>query len=298
MEGKRVIMMDTGSAPTDEIVSRYGVRVMGMRLFLDGETYIDGQEIDRDTYYARIEKIRDFNTNPPLVWDIRKIYEGLKREGFREVIGIHVSSAMSRLIETCRNGRNMVNGLDVRIIDTRNLSAGAYLVAEKIVELLHYGRRLEQVEPLIPRIRSSVHFQISLSTLDYLVKNKRIGRAQGLLGNLFRLRPILGIDGEGYLLPLTKERGKERVVARIADNAVRFLQDRPHNRKLYMVSGLDKNRRQVEAVYDAFRERGRAAGIDPDAIRVTRNRIWPTVANLSGPETYGFAVYGEERPIE
>jgi len=298
MERKRIIMMDTGSAPTDEITARYGVRVMGMKLFLDGETYIDGQDMDKDAYYARIEKVRDFDTNPPLVWDIRKIYEGLKREGFREVIGIHVSSAMSRLIETCRNGRNMVNGLDVRIIDTKNLSAGAYLVAEKIVELLHYGRRWEQVIPLVPRIRSSVHFQISLSTLTYLVKNKRIGRAQGLLGNLFRMRPILGIDGDGYLVPLGKERGKDRVVDRIAGEASRFLRDRPHNVKIYMVSGLDKNRRQVEAVYDAFREKAQEMGIDLGGARIIRNRIWPTVANLSGPETYGFAVYGEERPIE
>ncbi len=298
MERKRIIMMDTGSAPTDEIVSRYGVRVMGMKLFLDGETYIDGEDLDKDGYYARIEKVKNFDTNPPLVWDIRKTYEALKREGIRDVIGIHVSSAMSRLIDTCRNARNMVNGLDVRIIDTRNLSAGAYLVVEKIVELLHYGRGYEQVVPLVPKIRSSVHFQISLSTLNYLVKNKRIGRAQGLMGNLLRMRPILGIDDDGFLIPLAKVRGKEKVVDRIAGGAVQFLRDRPYNLKVYMVSGLDKNRRQVEAVFDAFKDKAAGAGIDLTSARIIRNRIWPTVANLSGPETYGFAVYGEERPIE
>lgn len=298
MERKRIIMMDTGSAPTDEIVSRYGVRVMGMKLFLDGETYTDGEDLDKDAYYARVEKVKNFDTSPPLVWDIRKIYEALKREGIREVIGIHVSSAMSRLIDTCRNGRNMVNGLDVRIIDTRNLSAGACLVVEKIVELLHYGRSYEQVVPLVPKIRSSVHFQISLSTLKYLVKNKRIGRAQALVGNLLRMRPILGVDDDGYLTPLAKVRGKEKVVDRIADGAVGFLRDRPYNIKIYMVSGLDKNRRQVEVVFDAFKEKAADAGVDLTSARVIRNRIWPTVANLSGPEAYGFAVYGEERPIE
>ncbi len=291
-------MMDTGSAPTDEIVSRYGVRVMGMKLFLDGETYIDGENLDKDAYYARIEKVGNFDTNPPLVWDIRKRYEVFKREGVRDVVGIHVSSAMSRLIDTCRNASNMVNGLDVHIIDTRNLSAGAYLVVEKIVELLHYGRSYEQVVPLVPEIRSSVHFQISLSTLNYLVKNKRIGRAQGLMGNLLRMRPILGIDDDGFLIPLAKVRGKEKVVDRIAEGAVQFLRDRPYNLKIYMVSGLDKNRRQVEAVFDAFKDKAAGAGIDLTSARIIRNRIWPTVANLSGPETYGFAVYGEERPIE
>ncbi len=293
---KRVIMMDTGSAPTDEIVRKYGIHVMGMKVFLDGKTYTDGEEIDKDTYYSLIEKTKDFNTSPPLVWEIKRTYEKLKAQGTREIIGVHVSSAMSKLITTCTNARNLVSALDVKIIDTRNISVGAYLVAERIVELLDSGRTYEQVLPLIPEIRESVMLQVSLSTLSYLVKNKRIGRAQGLIGNFLRMRPILGIDADGYLAPLSRERGKEKMIEKISENAVRFLEDRPHNVKVYLTHGMDRNKRQVEAVFSRFEEKLARTGIG--APRVIRNRLWPTVANLSGPETYGFAVYGEKRPIE
>ncbi len=293
---KRVIMTDTGSAPTPEIVDRYGVAVMGMKVFLDGTAHIDGEEIDKDTYYSRIEKVRDFNTSPPLVWEIKKIYEGLRRNGCRELIGIHVSSAMSNLITTCRNATNLISGMTVRIIDTRNISVGAYLVVEKVVELLHAGRSIDEIQPLLPEIRASVKLQVSLSTLKYLVKNKRIGRAQGLVGNLLRMRPILGIDDDGYLIPLSRQRGKENVIERVAEDAAAFLADRPHNVKVYLTHGLDKNKRQVEAVYERFTGKLQSLGVRRH--RVIRSRLWPTVANLSGPETYGFAVYGEKQPIE
>ncbi len=296
MAANRIIMLDTGSSPTEEILKSDDIRRMGMKIFLDGKTLIDGEEIDKETYYSIIEKAGDFNTSPPLVWEIRKIYERLKSEGARELVGVHVSSAMSKLIPTCVNAAKLVSGLDVRIIDTLNISAGAGLVAEKVVDLLRRGRSVDQVEALMPEIRASVHFQISLSTLSYLVKNKRIGRAQGLVGNLLRMRPILGIDGDGYLVPVGKERGKENLIERISESAVRFLEKRPYNIRIYLEYGLDRNKRQVEAVYEAFMKKFK--GLDIGRHEARRSRLWPTVANLSGPETYGFAVYGEKRPIE
>ncbi len=296
MARKRLIMMDTGSEPTEEIIGKYDIELMGMKLFLDDKTYIDGADMDKETYYSIIDKVKDFNTNPPLVWEIRKIYEEIKRRGYNEIIGVHVSSKMSNLITTCNNARGMVSGLDVRILDTENISAGAYLVAEKVIELLHAGKPYETVVSLLPEIRSSTLMQVSLSSLKYLVKNKRIGRAQALVGNLLGLRPILSIDEEGYLTPLSKERGKEKMIQKISENALRFLEKRPYNVKIYLIHGLDKNKRQVEAVYTRFMEGFEKLGIEN--YRVIRNRIWPTVANLSGPEAYAFAVYGEERPLE
>ncbi len=62
-----------------------------------------------------------------------------------------------------------------------------------------------------------------------------------------------------------------------------------------MAYGLDKNKRQVEAVFESFKAKMEQTDIKNYTVKTSR--IWPTIANLSGPETYGFAVYGEESPI-
>jgi len=293
---KRMIVIDTGCAPTEELVEKYRVEVMGMKILLDGKSYIDGQDMEIGTYYSLIEKAKDFNTNPPPVWEIKKQYEEIKKRGYREVIGIHVSSKMSKLIKTCHNARKMVPGIDVKIIDTEDISIGAYFVAEKILELLERGKTYEEILALLPEIRKSSHIQVSLSTLKYLVKNKRVGKMKGITGELLKLKPILGIDNEGYLVEISKERGKEKIMAKISDNAIRFLEKRPYNVKVFITYGLDKNKRQVDELYRIFEEKYRNTG--KGEFRKIENRLSPTIANLSGPEAYGFAVYGEEKPID
>ncbi len=293
---KRVIMTDTGCAPTEELRKKYDLEVMGMKITLDGKVYTDGEDMNMEQYYSMIDKVKDFTTNPPLVFEIKKKYQAMKSKGFNEIIGIHVSSKMSKLIGICNNAKNMVPGMNIKIIDTEDVSIGAYFVVEKVLELLEYGKTYEEIEPLLPEIRKSSYIQVSLSSLKYLVKNKRLGRTEGLVGSLLKVKPILGIDNEGYLIPLSKEREKEKVIQNISENAVQFLEKRPYNVKVYLTYGLDKNKRQVDQVFNLFKEKYEK--ITKTNFKLISNRLMPTVANLSGPETYGIAVYGEEKPIE
>jgi len=292
----QAILIDSGCAPTPELISKYNVLRMGMKINLDGEDYIDGEDLDLDSFYGRIDKVRDFSTSPPLVWDIKRLYEEIRRQGYDSLLAIHVSSKMSKLLETCENAKNMVSGLDVQLIDSGSLSIGACLVAEKVIELAQGGRSAVEIRNLLPEIRKSSCLQISLSTLKYLVKNKRIGRVQGMVGSMLKMRPVLGIDQEGFLTTIATERGGNRVIRSITERAVDFLARRPYNVKIYMTWGFDENRLHVDRVWQEFSEEFKKLGIKNHSL--IKTRMWPTLACNSGPGAYGFAVYGEEHPIQ
>ena len=49
------------------------------------------------------------------------------------------------------------------------------------------------------------HFIVYLDTLKYLAKGGRIGRAQGLLGSMLSIKPILNVK-EGEMSPVTRVR--------------------------------------------------------------------------------------------
>jgi len=271
----QAILIDSACAPSPELLSKSQVFQLGMKIKLDDQHYTDGEDLDLEHFYGQIDKVKDFSTTPPLVRDIKKTCEDLKKKGYSSIISIHVSSKMSKLIETCENARNMVCGVDIELIDI--------------------GMPTNDVISLLPEIRKSSYMQISLSTLKYPVKNKRIGRVQGLLGAMLKVRPILGLDSDGYLTTLTTERGGNRVVERIAENALSFLEKRPHNRKICMTWGFDENHQQVGRVFQSFSQH---IGKNGDRhFNVSKSRMWPTLACNCGPEAYGFAVYGEEHPL-
>lgn len=148
-----------------------GNQCRGADLKLDDRLYTDGEDLDLEHVYSQIDKVKDFSTTPPLVWDIKKTYEGLKRKGYSSILSIRVSSKMSKLMKTSENARNMVGGVDIELIDSQNLSIGANLIAERVVELIDSGMATKDVVSLLPEIRKSAYMQISLSTLKYLVKN-------------------------------------------------------------------------------------------------------------------------------
>jgi len=292
--GKRAIMIDSGCAPTREFIEKYGLEFMGMKIILDGQSYVDGESIDHDTFFAKIPKVGDFHTAPPLVWDIIKKYEAIKARGYTELFDIHFSSRMSQLITICHRARDMITGIKVNIIDTRSVSVNAYLIAEKVIDLIDAGKSDEEISELLPEIIKSTYMLISVSTLKYLVKNGRIGKARGLVGTLLNMKPILGID-DGTVAPVETVRGMENAYEVIAEKAVQFIEERPYNIKICVTYGIERNKELLDRALDVFMKRFKLLRYTDYAF--IENRAWPTVACHSGPEVFAIAVYGEKEPI-
>ncbi|BBE31953.1 DegV domain-containing protein [Tepiditoga spiralis] len=291
---KRAILIDSGCAVTDEILKKYNAELIGMNVVLDEKTFIDGITITKDEYYSKIFDVNEFHTSQPSIGSIVKIYQDLKDKGFDEIVDIHFSSKMSGLINTCEMARNMVEDIKIHIIDTESISIGAYLIAEKIMELLQ-TKSFEEVEKLLPEIKKSSYMQFSVPTLKYLIKNGRIGKAQGLAGTILNIKPILGVE-DGFIAPIAKIRGMNKVYLTMKNNAIKFIKDRPNNVKIYIIHSLEKNKEQMLKAYNLFMEDFSKLGIKD--YRVIEGRISPTVASHSGPEVFGLAVYGEKEPIK
>ncbi len=290
-----MLMIDTGCAPNEEIVAKYNLDVMSIKVVLDGEEYWDWQGLDTDKYYGMIERVEEFHTNPPTLWDVFDRYEEIRDNGYDELIDIHLSSKMSDTVKICDRARQMVKGINVNIIDTGSVSAGAYFIAEKVLSLLNSGKMYPDIMALLPDIRKSTHIQFSVPTVKYLVKNGRVGRAQAFAALVMNIKPILGVE-DGVVIPISKEKGIDRVIACMTENAYKFLKKRPFNRKVYLMYGFDSTRQYMEKTNEMFMEKCHELNIND--IEVIRGRAMPTVACHSGPEIFGIAVYGEKKPIE
>ena len=201
---------------------------------------------------------------------------------------------MTELVKNSEIARDFTSGLDVHIIDTQTVSAAAYFVADKIIEMLKSGVDIQEIEPLVPKIIQSSLMLISASTLKYFVKNGRIGAAQGLVGSLMRVKPILTIK-DGVVAPYAKERGIENAIGTMADSAFNFIVNRPHNVKIYTDYGSEKNRKYMQMAYESFMDKFKMLGIED--YKIVTGRGWPTVTCHSGPEVFSLSVYGEATPI-
>jgi DegV family protein with EDD domain len=292
---KTKIIADTGCSLTQEIIDKYNLSVMGMKIVLDEKTYTDYEELSKDEFYNKIENVDEFHTAQPAVGEIQKYYEKIFEEGYENIIDIHFSSKMSGLINSCQIVKNTMNNDNIKIIDTETVSIGSYMVLIRILELLDSGKSIEEIEELLPRIKENVGFQFSVPNIKYLIKNGRVGKAEGLAGTLLNIKPILGVD-EGQISPIAKIRGMKKVFTAMAKNAVDFLKDRPYNIKIYKTWGLNHNKSDMDKMFDEFMKSFEKLGYDN--YEIIEERLPPTIICHSGPEVIGLAVYGEKEEIK
>ena len=291
---RTAFMVDSGCEPTQAFMQKYKLEFVGVHIIMDGQRYVDGEQLLHEQFYARVDGISDFATAPPSQSDMIHKFKALKDKGYERVIVFHMSSKLSQIVANSRAAKGFVPGLEVHVIDTNQVSAGGYFVAEKVIDMILAGRSMAEVEAALPEITQSAQVLLSVSTLNYFVKNGRIGKAKGLVGNLLRMKPVLIID-DGLVTPFATEKGMDKAIARMADASLEFLARRPHNVKIYKAYGADSNKVFVDQAFDRLTSKLHQIPIQDYA--VISGRGWPTVTCHTGPEVFALAVYGERHPI-
>ena len=119
------VIIDSGCAPTPEMIKRDDLEFIGIRINLDDRQYEDGVSLKKNDFYNRIGRARDFSTSPPSPKEILDKYRSIKDKGYRQIIDIHFSSKMTELVKNSHIAKDFITGLDVHIIDTESVSAGA-----------------------------------------------------------------------------------------------------------------------------------------------------------------------------
>ena len=80
------------------------------------------------------------------------------------------------------------------------------IVGDEIVVGFNQAK-LDELADFVRRAIERSHFIVYFETLKYLAKGGRIGRAQGLLGSMLSIKPILTVK-EGEISPVTRLRSQ------------------------------------------------------------------------------------------
>jgi len=289
------VSVDSGCAPTRSFVEEHKLFFMGMKIIIDDKEYNDEFDFMENVFYNIVESSREFHTAQPPLGQVLDYYNDIKSKGYTKLLDIHFSSKMSGLYDTCVMASKMVEGLEVTVVDTRKVSIGAYLIAKKLIELIERGLEIDEAISRVPEIIQDTFMEFSVPTLKYLIKNGRIGKAQGLAGTLLNIKPILSVDEEGYISPVAKLRGMKKLQEQMVSNVLEFLERRRESVVLYSIYGSEEYsdiaKGTTEKTVELIEEN---LGIQRNEIELVAGRIWPTIACHSGPAVFGLACYGEK----
>jgi DegV family protein with EDD domain len=200
------IVTDTLADITGNLIDELGITVIPLYVRFGEEIFRDRVDITSEEFYHRLltENVLP-STTQPTPNDFAEVYEKLAKET-DEILVITISSKMSGTYQSAMQAKNTFKGkCRIEIVDSLSVAMPQGLIVISAVEAVKAGAGLDEVAQLARDAVERSHLVAYFDTLKYLAKGGRIGKAQGLLGSMLSVKPILTIK-DGEMAPLTRVR--------------------------------------------------------------------------------------------
>ncbi len=203
------IVTDSLSDIAGDLAQELGITIVPLTVLFGHETFLDRVTITTDEFYARLPKDPHWpTTTQPPPSSFVEVYNKLTRET-DEILVVTLSKKLSGTYESAMNAKDMVNNQKCRVevIDSQAVAMGLGLIVISAAKAARDGAKLDELTGLVNSAVPRSHLIAYFDTLKYLAKGGRIGKAQGLLGSMLSVKPILVVK-DGEMSPLTRVRSQ------------------------------------------------------------------------------------------
>jgi DegV family protein with EDD domain len=274
------IVTDSTADLPPELTRARAITVVPLTLNLDGQSLLDGVDIQPDEFYRRLHSATTHpTTSQPSPGRFAEIYASLLAD-HDAVVSIHISQKLSGTYESARQAAGMTDPKRVHVIDSELVSMSLGLITLAASSLAASGSSVEAIEAKVVDMRASVQTYFSVATLEFLRRGGRIGRASALVGSVLQVKPVLCIR-DGLVTPLERVRTFDRALNRVVELTREV--DRGHG--VCVIVG------HADALADAERI-GRE--LDPIAETLMIQPLGPVVGAHAGPGVVGVGCYPAE----
>ena len=275
------IVTDSLSDITSDIAQGLGITVVPLTVFFGQESFLDRVTITTDEFYYKLTHDATWPTTtqpPPGVF--ADIYNKLAEET-DEILAITLSSKLSGTYESALNAKSLVEKeCRIEVIDSLTVAMGLGLIGISAAKAAQAGASLDEVADLVHRAMLQSHLVAYFDTLKYLAKGGRIGKAQGLLGAMLSIKPILTVK-DGEMSPLTRLRSR----AAGMDYLYNFVAGFSHIEELAVEHATTPD--------DADRLVERLSSVFPKE-RIYRSTVSPVLGTYGGPGAMAVSVLEAE----
>jgi DegV family protein with EDD domain len=210
-----LISVDSSASFSDEELSEYGFLMVHLSYTLDGKEYVDVFESDtqKQIFYDRLSAgslAQSSKANPE---GFRKIWEQPLRDG-ADILHLSLSSKVSGSYESaCHVAEELTEkyGGKIEVIDT---GTGSFAITALALELAKQQSSLtiDEAKRIAQNSLNEYNLIFTVGDIKYLRRGGRVSHIKALLGGLLHLKPVLFINGEGYISLIANARGMRQAM--------------------------------------------------------------------------------------
>ena len=285
-----LITTDNMADLPEEYLKEKQLLTMSLTYLLDGQTYNAENSLPYQEFYKKMREgcmPTTSQINPQEAKE--KLAEFLKIN--KNIIHIAFSGGLSGTFNSVRLAAQelMEEQPDCRItvIDSLAASMGEGLLVYKALEQQEAGLSYEEMVEWIENNKLHVCHYFTVDDLFHLYRGGRVSQAAAVLGTMINLKPVLHVDDEGHLIPLSKVRGRKKSLNALVDGMEKQMGSFREKNDIIFLSHGDC---YEDALYVQEQIKKRF-GIEKFMI----SPVGPTIGAHSGPGTVALFFMGEAR---
>lgn len=217
-----VLLIDSCSDLPSEYIKKNNIRYLSPICNLDGKEYKDdfGQTLGYDEFYSALRAGKMPTTS---AINVKSYYDEFKLHVLNgnPVIYLGFSSSLSGCINNAHIAKQQILGeypkADITIIDSMSASLGYGLLCYYAHEMLSSGASKDEVVKWVEDNKLRMNHWFTVEDLFHLKRGGRVSATAAVVGTLLDVKPVLHVDSEGRLTPVTKAKGRKKSIRMLVD---------------------------------------------------------------------------------
>lgn len=291
MESFKIITNTTADLPL-AYIKEHQLGLIYFNYIMDGISYGKDKELDWKEFYRLMRQEGKMPTTSQVNPEQYKEYfsEFLKEN--KKLLYISFSSGLSG---SCSNAMLAAQELmedmedcQILVVDSKCASMGEGLFVHKAVRKKEQGSSLEETAAYLEELVPHLTHVFTVDDLNHLYRGGRVSKAAAIVGTIAAIKPILHVDDEGHLIPISKTRGRKKSLNALVDYMEEKTRDGYIDQNDIIFISHGDALEDAEFVKNEITKR---FGIEKFMI----NHIGPTIGAHSGPGTIALFFEGKER---
>ena len=283
---KTAIIVDSGCDVSKQLIQKYDMKQLSLKVIYPEKMYMDGEDIKPQMVYERFPAEIP-TTSMANIQDVLDLVDGIRKQGYENVIGITSSGAMSGTFNSVRLALEEVTDLKTFAFDTKNISIGGGILAIWAARKLEEGMSFDEVVSGLQQKIHDTKLCFYMDTLDYLARGGRITPSVAIVGKVLKLKPIITCNEDGVYYTVAKIRGAARGFNKLVEVEKQYAAKMHGKIWLALMDGGADPKIFAQA---------KAAMLEaiPDAEVVVERQINASMAIHTGPGLIGICVFAAE----
>jgi DegV family protein with EDD domain len=237
-----VILTDSSCDLPSAMAEELELEVLPLRFSLDGKDYynwLDGREISFPDFFAKIRAGEMGTTSAVSVGASEAKMREILMQG-KDLLCLSFSSGLSTTYQSAaiaaEDLRSEFRDAKIHVVDSLCASLGQGLFVYLCAQQKKAGKSIDEVFVYAENMKYHICHWFTVDDLNHLKRGGRISAATALFGTMLSIKPVMHMDNEGHLIPVSKTRGRKAALTALVDQMERLSID-PAEQTVFICHG-------------------------------------------------------------